>query len=192
MKFSLFSVLAAVALLASGNLYAQVDVPNDTPAPKVALPALPAFNPALESNGALASVDSAFPGYTASVLINGQLNDKHDLSYYKLGWASNEKNQDHWAEIDFAKDSSVTKVSVFWAWDNGSYHSSSHYIIQYWDGKDWVDAKEIKDGPSNIPYTEVPLTQTVTTGKIRFFQPAFGGDQRRNKLAWVKALVVYP
>lgn len=147
------------------------------------------YNPALAANGATVETDSVYAGYNHERLNDGTLNDK-TLTWAQSGWASADKADDHFAIITFAKPTAIKKITIYWCFDNGAYKSSMNYLVQYWNGADWVTIKEEKNGKQNLSHVEILLPEPVTTAKIRYFQPAGGGLKNRPNIAWIGEITV--
>lgn len=142
------------------------------------------------------TVDSAFSGYAPGTQLNdGELNEKDpeiDSSWGDVAWASAAVPGEHWIELELAKESSVGGISIYWAKDFGEYKTSSHIILQYWDGEGWADITEFQQprpdtNLKSSQFTFVP----VTTSKIRVLQPDKGGPVSRPDIMWVAEVQVW-
>ncbi|MDQ8739149.1 discoidin domain-containing protein [Paenibacillus sp. LHD-38] len=94
-------------------------------------------------------------GYEADKLTDG-------LSSTRWSAADGQLNN-QWAEIDFAKETSVNRVVI--KEHKGTYFQIANYALQYWDGTKYVDiTKGFTVGDNKVINFE-----TVSTSKIRIF-----------------------
>lgn len=145
---------------------------------------------------ATVTVDSTFTAYPEGTQLNdGELNDHDpeiDASWGRVAWASAEVAGDHWIELALAETSEVSGISIYWARDAGEFKVSSHIVLQYWDGVNWVTITELRlpAEDRNLRSTEVTFAP-VTTDKIRVLQPSGGGPVYRPNIMWVAEVQVW-
>lgn len=138
-------------------------------------------------------VDSAFSGYSGSVLNDGELNDTNEVGRWaEVAWASQEIPGEHYAEITLAKSSKVSGVSIYWAKDGDNWWMSSNFVVQYWDNGKWADLWEYKSNVEtyHIFSTEITFVP-VNTNKIRVLQREGGGPVARPNLMWLAEVQVW-
>lgn len=139
------------------------------------------------------AVDSTFHLYVGDVIADGELNDQDETGRWaEVAWASAETPGEHWAEITLAQESVVSGVSIWWARDRNKWWMSSNFVVQYWDGEQWVDIWEYRSEREtyNVYSTEITFVP-VTTTKIRVLQRDGGGPVARPNLMWIAEIQVW-
>lgn len=165
-------------------------------------------NLAYKENGSTITVDSTYAGYSTAPLNDGWFvtPENHvQAKWSKEAWASTDnKNADHWIQIAFPTEKSVSKVVVHWANDNDTYYSPQKAIIEAWIDDAWVEVAVITNDPTEEGGFYRAFEQTweftfdsVNTTKIKIVQPkGMGcadkyGDSVREGIMWVSEVEVY-
>jgi len=151
-------------------------------------------NWALADNGGVVVTDSNFGGYSAAPLNDGELNDQDENGRWaQVAWASAESATDeHWIEIQLPGKKTIGGVTIFWARDRAKWWSSSNFVVQYWDGANWVNvAKYMNDQETFNVYSNAFTFVPVQTEKVRILQAANGGPVARPGLMWVAEVQVW-
>lgn len=148
------------------------------------------------------TVDSSYPGYSFKPLIDCSFDKKSNFSAKERAWASAEKNQDHWIQINFDQKVAIQKVRIYWAWDKKKFYPSKNIRIFYRDdsGKDAeiknyqktndVVDKDYKTSDSDLQQTQW-LFPSVKTDKLMVKQIAGGGSEQRPNLMWISQVWAY-
>ena len=150
-------------------------------------------NLALAKSGTTVEVDSCFSGYSSKPLNDGERNDQPEEGRWaEVAWASAEIPTEHWIVINLPEKKAVHRVDIYWALDREKYWSSQRYVIQYWDGAQWIDiyGHEDKGWRTTVTASSVSFLP-IETNKIRVFQPQSGGPAKRPNLMWVAEIEVY-
>ncbi|NLG68605.1 MAG: family 10 glycosylhydrolase [Firmicutes bacterium] len=168
--------------------------PQAMPAPEVApAPAGPPPGANLARTASVAG-DSSFRGYSPAPLNDGRRNDVPEVGRWaEAAWASAERASDHWIELRWATDQTISQVDIFWALDRGRLYPSSRLRVEVWLDQEqrwqtvWAYEAEPSDRVARTSVTFVP----VTTRALRLYQPAGGGALGRPDLMWVAEVEVY-
>lgn len=181
----------SIALIGEGDIAQTAGQPNGD---------ISEANLAYVKNGATVTVDSY---YSSDYRNNGTaaINDgfiSETMYWAKRAWASYDEKvtgeavheQDHWVEFDFTEIKDISKVNIYWAFDNGIYYSSSVIIIEKWENGAWVEVTTVSDISSNSQETFIEF-DTVSTQKLRVRQPAGGGAEFRQGIMWVGEIEIY-
>ena len=168
--------------------------PQPMPAPVVA-PAPAGLPPGANlARTASVTVDSSFRGYSPDPLNDGLRNDVPEVGRWaEVAWASAERASDHWIELRWATEQTISQVDVYWALDRGRFYPSSQLRVEVWVEPEqrwqtvWAYEAEPSDRIARTSITFVP----VTTRALRLYQPAGGGALGRPDLMWVAEVEVY-
>lgn len=185
------SARGSIALIGEGDIAQTAGQPNgDTSA----------ANLAYVKNKVTLEVDSY---YSADYKNNktAALNDAYiseTMYWAKRAWASGEEKPDvgaeytvdHWIEATFAERKDVSKVNVYWGFDNGAYYSGQTVIVQAFIDNEWKEVARVDNIESNTSKTEISFN-TVNVQKIRIVQPAGFGVSYRRGIMWVGEIEIY-
>lgn len=153
-----------------------------------------AANLAYEGNGAKITVDSVFTGYGKSALTDGYISNAENfdlLGWQFANWASAETESAHYVEVKLPKAHDLTKMTVYWAYDNGNVYSSRAVSVQAYIGEEWVTVGEAKEIENGVVSTEIALSDCSGVTKIRLFQEAGYGSVARRNLMWIGEIALY-
>lgn len=143
-------------------------------------------NLALAALGAKAAVDSCFSGYESLAALNdGVTTMPGDHCQNDISWASAEVAADHWAQITFARPTSIKEVTVYWSAYTNQYHTPRHFQIQVPDGQNW---KTVYASPAEGELSALLTTArfpSLTTTSFRVFMPKGEGPAHRPNLLWI-------
>lgn len=181
----------SIALVGEGDIAQTAGQPNgDTSA----------ANLAYVKNKVTLEVDSY---YTNDYKNNktAALNDgfiSETMYWAKRAWASGEEKPDvgdpytvdHWIEATFTEKKDVSKVNVYWGFDNGAYYAGQTVIVQAFIDGEWKEVARVDNIESGINKTEITFS-TVNAQKIRIVQPAGKGASFRPGLMWVGEIEIY-
>jgi hypothetical protein len=116
-----------------------------------------------EPNLALNPSGTGFPYITASYECCGNLEDSawnavNGTFYYKENeprdrWTNYDGSQTDWLAIDFGSAKTFNQVKLYIYNDGGGVQPPASYLIQYWNGSDWIDTTNS---------TKTPATPTAT------------------------------
>lgn len=185
------SARGSIALKGEGDIAQTAGQPNgDTSA----------NNLAYVKNGATFEVDSYYSNdYRANK--TAALNDgfiSETMYWAKRAWASGEEKpdtgeeyaEDHWIEATLAERTSVSKVNVYWGFDNGAYYSGQTVVVEALVDGEWTEVARVENIEAGSDKTELTFT-AVNTTKIRIVQPAGKGAAFRPGLMWVGEIEIY-
>jgi RHS repeat-associated protein len=141
----------------------------------------PPVNVALASNGASASASSAYQGFSAGGVING---DRKGLALGQNGvWSTAQGGFPAWLEVDFSGSKTISEIDVFTEQDNYgnpsepndamtfSSYGLTGYEVQYWNGSSWADITGGNVSGNNKVWRKFSFA-ALTTGKIRVLSSA--------------------
>lgn len=181
----------SIALKGEGDIAQTAGKPNGDTSSK---------NLAYVKNKTAFEVDSYYSNdYRANK--TAALNDgfiSETMYWAKRAWASAEEKvtgnevytQDHWIEATFSERKSVSRVNVYWGFDNGAYYSGQTVVVQAFVNGQWQEVARVDNIPSNTNKTVITFT-AVNTQKIRIIQPAGQGASFRPGLMWVGEVEIY-
>ncbi len=147
-------------------------------------------NFALYKNGTKIKADSAFAGYNPISVIDGFTNDKR-LPWQRAAWASLDLFVDHWLEIELPAPKKISKVKIYWAYDNGRYYNSKEVEIQYFFQGYWKKLGVIKTDKDNIPVSVLKLSRPEIGRKIRIYQKKGNGPRIRPNIMWIAEVEIF-
>jgi len=148
----------------------------------------PASRNLLADTNAEVRVDSTFAGYSIDPLRDGIV-DVEGLSWSESAWASADMAVPHWVEVRWPSPQRISRATVYWAEDSGTYFRSNHYRFQYLSRGKWNDVSDTKTetaGPGRTRHEFSPLT----VDGIRLWQETGGGSDSRPNLLWIRELEV--
>lgn len=134
------------------------------------------------------TVDSVFAGYSgAKPLTDGFYATKENhnqMNWATEAWASENNNQkDHWIQFAFKTAQDISSVTVYWAADGEgtpTIYSAREAYVEAWIDGEWVRVASYNwksDSGYLLQQEKTEFTfDTVTTDKIRVFQPKGMGD----------------
>jgi beta-glucanase (GH16 family) len=141
--FSLWLVMIMAVVMFIPNAYVA----------KAAVGANVAFNKSI-------TVDSVYSTNVASNAIDGVRSDASR-------WISANTAGPHWAVIDLG--TSLTLYSSEIATGSGTSSAVSNFVLQAWDGSDWVNIPGTSVSGNTKTLVAHTFTNPVTTNKVRFF-----------------------
>jgi hypothetical protein len=143
------------------------------------------------SVGCSTVVSGTYPGYSTEAINDSIVNPDGGTS---STWASNESfSLPHWIEFYFDDPVRAAGVVIYWAWNNysSSWMCSREYRLQYWDESGaYVDMENV----ANMLVDSVTATwfdTTVTTSRMRYYQPANMGPPNYPTVVWLTELEIY-
>ncbi|HEY8390509.1 MAG TPA: discoidin domain-containing protein [Clostridia bacterium] len=151
-------------------------------------------NLAYKGNGTIVSVDSTYPQYGYSCLIDGYIGNEENINlidWSKIAWASAENTSDHWIQLDLDKAAQVKTMIVHWALDGGAYWSSTNVKVQAFINNNWVDIGEATNIQKKSPSTTIELNVDSPVTRVRLLQEAGNGPYGRSNLMWVSEVMLY-
>lgn len=185
------SARGSIALIGEGDIAQTAGQPNgDTSA----------ANLAYVKNKTMFEVDSYYSNDYRSNK-TAALNDgfiSETIYWAKRAWASGEEKpepgkaytEDHWIEATFNERKNVSKVNVYWGYDNGAYYAGQTVIVQALIDGEWKEVARVENIESGIDKTQITFN-TVNVQKIRIVQPAGKGASFRPGLMWVGEIEIY-
>ncbi len=148
-------------------------------------------NIALKYNDAKVRADSIFGSeYNPIKAIDGITNDKR-LPWQEAAWASLELFIDHWLEIEFAEPRKISRVKIYWTYDNRRYYNSKEVEVQYYSQDSWKKLDIITTDKDNVPVSELKIEKPETAKKVRIFQNKGNGPRSRPNLMWIGEIEIY-
>lgn len=154
------------------------------------LPLPPDGNLSLAKNGATATADSSYSGYSPATTIDGVW-ETTGLHWTQAAWASSDAavKDGHWLEIKLPRAVPVSKLWVYWAIDNNHVFSARNYDLEVPAGTGWKVVASVRDNPpSTVTVTQWPA---VTTDRLRIHQLKDGGPAVRPNIMWVAEACLY-
>jgi|GEM_PF-5432646 len=138
--------------------------------------------------GRVATVSGTYTGYTIGPLTDGVIAPRSTATT----WASDESALPHWVEIDFGAVRPINGVRLYWAWNSGrsAWMVSQQYTVQSWTGSAYVDIVTVNNptATDSLTFTAFP---TVSTQRIRIYQPANMGPATYPMIMWVTELQIW-
>ncbi|HEY2508471.1 MAG TPA: NEW3 domain-containing protein [Streptosporangiaceae bacterium] len=118
---------------------------------------------------ALTATASAFytsPWTTVSAINNGiypiQSSDDNDLTPYWGDWPN---TGTHWIELDWSTPITTNGSEVYFADDGGGLLPPASWVVQYWNGSDWVNVSNQSGDPAtDNTFNNVTFDPVTTTG----------------------------
>ncbi len=138
------------------------------------------------SLGAKVLVDSCYPNYDPSPLIDGDFNSCANAGGPEVSWASAEVATDHWIVVRLPKPQPIGSVTLFWV----RSHPSQHVLAQVRRGKRWVTVGEAR--PKGECASTTIRFPAQRAAEVRVLQPKGGGLPNRPHLLWVGEVWVSP
>jgi hypothetical protein len=131
------------------------------------------------------TVDSTYAGYSTSVIDDGNTDA---IGGTATTWASGESSSAHWILFTFAAANEISKVDVYWAYNDfrQQYMSSQELQVQYWDGSRFVTAATITNTGSAEKSTA--SFSTISASQLRLYQPAGKGAAIYPEVLWVSEI----
>ena len=127
-------------------------------------------------------VDSTFPGYSTSPVDDGV---RDAFGGTATTWASGENSSaPHWIEIPLPSSQQINTATIHWAYNDTTYMTSQEMQVQYWNGSSFVTAATMTWPGKDVPSTTVTFP-TVTTSKLRFYQPPNQGHPNYPEVIWL-------
>jgi beta-galactosidase len=133
-------------------------------------------NVTVTDNLALKTTGSSYPQAIASFTCQyDNVNHANDgiISYTDspkdrwTNWVSGTQRSSDWLGIDFGQNTKINTIKLYDYTDSGSAAPTS-ITIQYWDGSNWMDAKNQNFDPQTPAVGLNTITfDTVTTSKVR-------------------------
>ena len=128
------------------------------------------------------TVDSTFPGYSTTSIDDGV---KDAFGGTASTWASAESSTaPHWIEITLPSSQQINTATIHWAYNDTAYMTSQEMQVQYWNGSSFVTAATMTWPGKDVPSTTVTFP-TVTTSKLRFYQPPNQGHPNYPEIIWL-------
>lgn len=120
------------------------------------------------------------------------------MYWAKRAWASAEEKPDvgenykvdHWIEATFTEKKNVSKVNVYWGFDNGAYYAGQTVVIKAYIDGDWKEIARVDGIEPGATKTEIVFS-TVNVQKIKIVQPAGQGASFRRGIMWVGEIEIY-
>jgi len=163
------------------------------------------------------SVSGSSTGYLASRIIDGVIAPTGEISGT---WASDGSSSPHWVEIDLQQNVVVRSVRIYWAHNTSisRWMRSQAYTIQAWNGSAFVDLTAVDNrdtmiypdtvitydstgapigfsvivaGPSKSVESSAAGFPSVTTSRIRIYQPSNMGPESYPSIMWLTEVEVY-
>ena len=166
-------------------------------------------NLAYKGNGLVTvTVDSTYSAsYDTAALNDGWYatpENHNQNNWAREAWASMEIPTDHWIQFTFTKETSVSKVVVHWANDNGTYYSPQKAMVQALVNGEWMTISTFTNEPETeggdykayLETIEFKFNSVQTTA-VRILQPAgMGvadkyGDGGRVNIMWVSEVEIF-
>ncbi len=146
---------------ASGSVSAEQWVTTEKPLP------LPPGSSDLALTGT-PSASYTSPWTTVGGINSGlypvQSNDDNDLTPY---WGDWPQTGTHWIELDWSAPITTDSSELYFADDGGGLLTPSSWVVQYWNGSDWVNVSNQSGEPAQInQFNDVTFDQLTTT-KLR-------------------------
>jgi len=135
--------------------------------------------------GAEVKVDSCYPEYGPSCLINGDSQSCAGAVGSTVTWASAETDADHWIEIKLPKPEKIDSVALYWAYGK----PGKRLEAQIWREDKWVTVAAAERQLAEQASTLISFAP-VLTDRVRFFQPRGCGQEGRPNLMWVGEVTV--
>jgi hypothetical protein len=124
---------------------------------------------------ATASASYTSPWTTVSAINNGiypiQSSDDGNLTPY---WGDWPQTGTHWVELDWTAPVTTNGTEVYWADDGGGLRTPSSWVVQYWDGSNWVDVGDQSGQPTTLNTFNQITFDPVTTSKLRLSMQGTG------------------
>ncbi|HEY1566847.1 MAG TPA: NEW3 domain-containing protein [Solirubrobacteraceae bacterium] len=114
------------------------------------------------------SASYASPWTTVTGINSGlfpvQSNDDNDLTPY---WGDWPMTGTHWIELDWSAPITTDSSELYFADDGGGLLAPSSWVVQYWNGSDWVNVGDQSGDPSQLNQFNDVTFDSVTTTKLR-------------------------
>jgi chitodextrinase len=139
--------------------------------------------------GITPTVDSTYSGYSVTSITNGVIDAYGGTA---TTWASDESSTNpHWVVIDFGQTRTINRTKIYWAWNSNKsqWMTPMQYLIQSWNGSSYVDVVTVTS-PTIGSVTEISFS-SVTTSRIRIYQPANMGSSSYSTIMWLTELELY-
>jgi hypothetical protein len=124
---------------------------------------------------ATASASYTSPWTVVSAINNGvypiQSSDDNDLTPY---WGDWPMVGTHWIELDWNSSITTNGTEIYWADDGGGLLPPSSWVVQYWDGSEWVNVGNQSGEPTAINTFNQVSFDPVTTTKLRITMQSSG------------------
>jgi len=153
---------------ASGSVSAEqwVNVEKPLPLPPGSTDLALTGTPSASYTSPWATVDGINSG-----LYPVQSNDDNDLTPY---WGDWPQTGTHWIELDWSSPITTNSSEVYWADDGGGLIVPSSWMVQYWNGSDWVDVSNQSSEPTALNQFNDVTFDSVTTTKLRITMQSTG------------------
>ena len=114
------------------------------------------------------SASYASPWTTITAINNGiypiQSSDDSDLTPY---WGTWPMAGTQWMELDWSQPITTNASSVYFADDGGGLQLPTSWVVQYWDGSQWINATNTSGYPEADNVFNQVTFDPVTTTKLR-------------------------
>ncbi|MCX6835090.1 MAG: fibronectin type III domain-containing protein, partial [candidate division Zixibacteria bacterium] len=163
------------------------------------------------------TVSASYSGYLPSRVTDGTIAPSGGTSGT---WASDQSTSPHWVEIDLQQNAVVRSLRIYWANNTATsqWMRSQSYVIQTWNGTAFVDLATVDNrdtttypdtvttydstgaptgfsvtvaGPSQNVEMSATDFPSVTTSRIRIYQPSNMGPESYSTIMWITEVEVY-
>lgn len=120
------------------------------------------------------AAENAVNGFTVSGLPTTR--GSHYAAPNPIWGTKGSPNEQDWFEVDFGEETSFDNVKLYFYNDKheNNYREPLYYMIQYYDGSEWVSVPNQKQSPLQANFNEVKFN-TITAEKMRVLMTPYPG-----------------
>ena len=125
-------------------------------------------------SGPCITVDSSYPGYSATPIDDSVINASGGIP---TTWASSETVTDHWIDVAFPSPRQINSATIHWVFNSyqETYMTAQLVNLQYWNGVTYQTISSLVYPGSDVSSSSASFA-TVTTSQLRFVMPAGQGS----------------